>query len=244
VDIDPLERNWMTTDAGERCWRGWRPVNSVDGGWIDLTCPISPDVPRLRKFPPPSVEKVSSMPEHASSVTRIKMVCHTGTHMDAPCHFIPDAPAVDQIPLDRLYGPGVVVRPDANAHPEVPQGDLEASGATAGDIVIVDTGWWRHGGGDGDHPCLSEAAAWWLVERGVKLLATDLPTPDLATCRRSDDFDWPVHRILLGHGVLIAENLTNLGSLPSRIEAILLPLPIAGSDGSPVRALARPRDRR
>jgi kynurenine formamidase len=224
--------------VGELRWSGWRPVTSGRDGWLDLTHQISPRTPRLEKFAAPSVEKVSSMPEQASSVTRIEMVCHTGTHLDAPCHFIPDGPAVDEIPLERLYGPGVVARPDGKDQ-ELSPGDLEASGAAAGDIVILDTGWWRRGGGDGDHPCLSEEAAWWLVQRGVKLLATDLPTPDRAICRREADFDWPVHRILLGHGVLIAENLTNLGRLPQRVEAMCLPLPIAGADGSPARVLAR-----
>lgn len=178
------------------------------------------------------------MPEHPSSVTRLTMVCHTGTHVDAPCHFIPGAPAIDEIPLECLHGPAVVLRRSAGGERMVQRGDLERCGAAAGDIVFLDTGWWEQGGGDGDHPWLSEAAAWWLVERQVKLLATDLPTPDLPVCRREADFDWPVHRILLGHGVLIAENLTNLGLLPSRTEAMILPLPIVGADGSPSRVLA------
>ncbi len=232
----------MTGSSGLPRWHGWPPVNLAEVEWTDLTYPISHEVPRLVKFAPPSIAKVSSMPEHASSVTRIEMVCHTGTHVDAPCHFIAGAPAVDEIPLDRLYGPGVVVRAHVAAGGEVCPNELETGGVADGDIVILDAGWWRPGGGDGDHPCLSEEAAWWLVEHGVKLLATDLPTPDLATCRREPDFDWPVHKILLGHGVLIAENLTNLDRLPERVEVMLLPLPIVGSDGSPARALARAVD--
>ena len=107
-----------------------------------------------------------------------------------------------------------------------------------GDIVILDTGWWRTPG-DGEHPSVGEPAARWLVECGVKLLAVDLPTPDLAVHRRPENFDWPVHRMLLGHGVLIGENLANLGELPDRVEAMFMPLPIAGADGSPARVLVR-----
>jgi arylformamidase len=233
----------MRASAGRSAWHGW---SSPDGGvaeWTDLTFRISADVPRLRKFSAPLIEKVASIPDDPASVTRLDIVCHTGTHVDAPCHFIPGAPGVDEIPLQRLHGPAVVVHAHVGAGGEVRADDLSRSGAAAGDIVILDTGWWRGGGGEGDHPYLTEDAARWLVERRVKLLATDLPTPDLAVARRGDDFDWPVHRILLGHGVLIAENLTNLGGLPPRVEAMLVPLPIAGSDGSPVRALARAVDR-
>jgi kynurenine formamidase len=233
----------MTAGTRQAGWHGWPATGGGESEWTDLTYRISVEVPRLAKFAAPSIEKISSIAEHACSVTRLDIVCHTGTHVDAPCHFIPGAPGVDEIPLQRLHGPAVVVRVDVGAGGEVGVDDLARSGPAAGDIVILDTGWWRGGGGDGDHPCLSEDAARWLVERGVKLLATDLPTPDLAISRRVDDFDWPVHRILLGRGVLIAENLTNLGGLAPRVDAMLMPLPIAGSDGSPVRALARSANR-
>jgi kynurenine formamidase len=233
----------MTAAAGQQTWMGWPASDRARDGWIDLTHRISAETPRLAKFAPPSIEQVATMPEHPSSVTRLDMVCHTGTHLDAPCHFIPGAPAADEIPLERVHGPAVVARASVGAGGQVGVHELERSGARPGDIVILDTGWWRSGGGDGDHPCLGEEAARWLVARGVKLLATDLPTPDLAICRRPQGFDWPVHRLLLAHGVLIAENLTNLGALAPQVEAMLLPLPIAGSDGSPVRALARPIER-
>lgn len=229
----------MSAVPGERNWTGWSGPPAGETGWVDFTYPITPDVPRLMKFAAPCIRKVASMPEDPYSVTSLEVVCHTGTHLDAPRHFIPAAPAIDEIPLERLIGPGVVVRPDLGSRREVRASDLESSDARAGDITILDAGWWRGGGGDGDHPYLADEAAWWLVERGVKALATDLPTPDLPAGRRGPDFDWPVHRILLGHGVLIAENLTNLTLPQGRVEAMLLPLPIAGADGSPARVLAR-----
>ena len=86
------------------------------------------------------------------------------------------------------------------------------------------------------------AAAQWLVERGVKLVGVDFATPDLAVDRRAEGFDWPVHHILLSHGVLIAEHLTNLHALAGRrIEAMFLALNIEGADGAPARVVARPR---
>ena len=112
--------------------------------------------------------------------------------------------------------------------------------------MLIDTGWAAHfGTGLYDrHPSLSVDAARWLVDQHVKLVGMDTPTPDLPVDRRPDGFDWPVHHVLLSHGVLIVEHLTGLTELAGqRIEAFLLPLRIEGSDGSPVRAVARRLDR-
>jgi arylformamidase len=228
-------------EAAGASWGGWPSPTVTGQPWLDLTHPISPEVPRLKKFAPPRVEKISSIPEQPSSVTRIEMVCHTGTHLDAPNHFVPDAPGVDEIPLERLYGAATVIHARVPRGGEVGVAELEAAPIAPGEIVILDTGWWRQPG-DGDHPYLSVDAARWLVHRAVTLLATDLPTPDLPVRRRDARFDWPVHRILLGNGVLIAENLANLGSLPPRVQASVMPLPIVGADGAPARVLVRPAE--
>jgi kynurenine formamidase len=112
-----------------------------------------------------------------------------------------------------------------------------------GDIVAIDTGWsgkWRTTDWD-RQPCLSVEAARWLLDKQVKLIAVDTPTPDLPLDRRPPDFFWPVHRALLRDGILIAEQLANLRALSGRrVEFIFGPLPIEGSDGSPARVLARP----
>jgi len=113
----------------------------------------------------------------------------------------------------------------------------------AGDIVLLDTGWAQYVNTERyeDHPSLSAAAAQWLVDHRVKMLGVDFSTPDLTIHKRPEDFDWPVHHILLAHGILIAEHVTNLGALSNqRAEILFLALPLAGSDGSPARALARP----
>jgi kynurenine formamidase len=79
------------------------------------------------------------------------------------------------------------------------------------------------------------------VEHQVKLLGVDFSTPDLTAHKRPSGFTWPVHQILLSQGVLVAEHLTNLAPLANtRVEAMFLALPIAGSDGAPARVLARP----
>jgi arylformamidase len=231
-------------------WQGWPSLPTLRtggalGDWVDLTYSFSPDVPHVGMFPAPTLTRLAEMPAQPLNVTRMETVVHVGTHVDAPRHFVLDGPAMEAIPLDRLMGPGVVVRLDKPAYGVVEPADLDRAepGIRPGDIVAIDTGWGeRWGTPDWDRqPCLSVAAARWLVDRGVKLLAVDTPTPDLPLDRRPADFTWPVHRTLLRHGTLIAEQLANLRALAGRrAEFLLAPLPIVGSDGSPARVLARP----
>jgi arylformamidase len=79
------------------------------------------------------------------------------------------------------------------------------------------------------------------VDRQVKLLAVDTPTPDIPVDKRPPGFDWPVHHTLLGDGVLISEQVANAHSLVGRrAEFLFLPLNIVGGDGAPARVLGRP----
>jgi kynurenine formamidase len=211
--------------------------------WVDLSHALDEDVPRIALFRPPSYTAVMSMPEDPMSVTRMDMIVHTGTHVDAPSHFIAGGESIDQLGIDRLSGRGVVCRVDA--------GDDEVYGLDAlvdreliqaGDLVVLDTGWWRHFGSDRyhRHPSLSTDVATWLVDSGVALVGVDVATPDIPVHLRSEGFGWPIHQILLGAGVVIAEHLTGLGALSGqRVELVLAPLNIRGADGSPVRALGR-----
>lgn len=213
-------------------------------GWTDLSHTLVNDLPRIPAFPQPRFDRFLSLPEDPMNVTHIDMVCHVGTHVDAPCHFIPDGQSMDQIELDRLGGHGVVCRVDPECGPLINAGDLrDRDQIGRGDIVILHTGCSRHFGTAryDDHPSLSLELAHWLVEREVKLVAVDTPTPDLPVARREAGFDWPVHQILLGAGVLISEHVTNLDALAGqRVEAVFAPIAIGGADGGPVRALARP----
>src|SRR5581483_7571084 len=203
----------------------WRPLPAPPpsipaGPWLDLSHPLSPELARIPFFPPARFVRIMSMPADRLNVTEMQMVCHFGTHVDAPCHFIPDAPAFHEIPLERLHGPGVVWRVDATPYQEIDAAILDRlrPAATPGDIVLLDTGWAaRLGTKEYErNPALTVDAAEWLVARGVKLVGVDFATPDLAVDRRPADFDWPVHHVLLAQGVLIAEHLTNLRPLAGR----------------------------
>ncbi|HXQ23160.1 MAG TPA: cyclase family protein [Candidatus Acidoferrales bacterium] len=232
-------------------WHGWRepsaPLVRGGGAWQELSHPLRADLARISFFPEARFRRIMSMPKDPLNVTEIQMVCHFGTHVDAPCHFIPDGPAFHEIPLDRLYGPGVVWRLRCEPYGLIEPEMLEQAGPPLrpDDVLILDTGWAAHFGTElyDQNPSLSLAAAEWLVEHGVKLIGVDFATPDLAVNRRPPGFRWPVHHVLLSQGVLIGENLTNLGPLVGRrVEVMFLALNITGADGAPARVIARPTD--
>ncbi|WP_179274226.1 cyclase family protein [Rhodococcus sp. 06-221-2] len=212
--------------------------------WTDLSHPLDPRAPRIAIFPAPSFATVAEMPADPMTVSQMDMVVHTGTHVDAPCHFVAGAESIDEIDLSRLTGEGVVCRVEA--------GEDEVYGLDAlvdrelvreGDIVVLETGWWCHVGTPlyARHPSLSVDLARWLVDRRVSMIAVDTGTPDVPVQLRPEGFNWPVHQILLGAGVLIAEHVTNLTALSGqRVELMFAPLNIRGSDGAPVRAVGRP----
>lgn len=230
-------------------WRGWntsdmsRPARTA-GGWIDLTWPLSPSVPRMSSFPPPRIERVASIPEEPLNITELSMIVHVGTHVDSPRHFFSDGPALDDVPLARLMGAGVVWRIDKPLDGMIEPADFERMRPRleSGDILLLDTGVIQYVGTPeyDRHAALSVAAAEWLVVKRVKLLAVDTPTPDIPIHKRPQGFDWPVHRTLLRDGVLISEQVANARSLAGRrVELLFLPLNIVGGDGAPARVLGR-----
>ncbi len=183
---------------------------------------------------------------------------HGGTHLDAPIHFAEGRWTADEIPLDRLRGPAVVVdvTPQAAANPDllVRVRHLEADEAAHGRvpdgaIVLVRTGWARYWAdparylgtavrGDTAHlhfPGLSDEAARWLVTaRRVRAVGIDTASID-----RGQSTDFRAHRALAAADVVVFENLAGLDALPARGAVFLgLPMKIRGGSGGPLRAIA------
>ncbi len=169
---------------------------------------------------------------------------HIGTHADAPRHFIPNGGTIDEVPLETLIGPATVVDfTDCRPLQEIGVADLKNRlGAKAPVRLILRTGWSEYFGNlkfYNEYPFLSENAAHWLVEQGVRLIAMDTPSPDNPSHSRGTLKDSPNHKVLLGAGVVLVEYVANLKALTSReVELLVMPLKLKGCDGSPVRCVA------
>ncbi len=218
---------------------------------IDLTHPLRNDMPVWPGHPVfqqtvvSSFEKGNTAGNHSVCLSE-----HTGTHFDAPYHFVPDGRTIDRVPLERFFGRLLTIDATAQvADSDLPPGAILAFEAAhgpikPGDAVMFRYGWdvfWEHPTNAArfsvDWPGLSRTAAELLVNRGVRLAGTDCLSIDRAG---STTFD--AHHILLGADILIGENFANLGLLPPICRLTALPLPIEGGTGSPVRAVAHVDD--
>jgi len=230
------------------------------GRLVDLTHPFDADTvywPTARHF---SLEPVARGVTAGGWWYAANDFCaaeHGGTHLDAPIHFAEGRWTADQVPLDRLVGPAVVVDLTAKADRDrdalVLPADLaafEAGGRIPdGAIVLIHTGWDRYWTdharylgsatpGDVAHlhfPGLGgEAAAWLTTARHVRAVGIDTASID-----RGASHDFRAHRALTNANVPIFENLTGLEMLPPRGAVFLgLPMKIGGGSGAPLRAVA------
>ncbi|MFU7598130.1 cyclase family protein [Legionella pneumophila] len=187
-------------------------------------------------------DSTSETPFRVQSLT---MPAGMGTHMDAPAHCCPDGLSIDQIPLDQLVSPCVVIDVSTKAHAlyNVTPQDIVDFEKTHGLIqpdsfVIMKTGWSRFWGNplqyrnNHNFPSVSAETATLLVSRGIVGLGIDTLSPD-----RPDD-DFPVHRILLNSGRYIVENIANSEQLPSIGSFVMaFPLKIKQATEAPMRLI-------
>lgn len=206
--------------------------------YIDLTHPMETGMPIYPDDPIPAVDAFPSSPPWR--LTQLRLGSHTGTHIDAASHYIPDGRTIEAYPLERcvLFGHVVRIRGLAGAvaigWKEVAQ---QLPPDVAGTAVVFDTGWAAHWGSEDyfRHPYLSEETCRELVALRVGLIGTDALNVDDTVAG-----DGHAHRLLLGADVPIVENLANLQRLQPmrRYGFAFAPLLLPGVDGSPVRAYA------
>jgi len=210
---------------------------------VDLSHPIADGQPSYPKDPPLRITSYRTIAADGCNVSSIAMGSHQGTHLDAPYHFFDDGATLDQVPLDRFFGPARLVdlAPGGGLGPRTPiTPEMLAAHAAAfepGGRVLYRTGWSSRFGSPEfftDLPSLTRDAAQWIADRRIVLLGMDTPTPSKIAGREC-------HHILLGKGVeiVIVEGLTNLDRLPPRFTLMAFPLNFQGRDGSPVRAVAQ-----
>lgn len=167
---------------------------------------------------------------------------HSGTHIDAPRHFIKDGPTIETISLDRLVGDASVL--DFSALPDfhnITKDELIACvDGRPVTRIICRFDWDIKALGTNeyysDHPFFSEEACQWLVDNGCKVIALDTPQPDNPKHGRGATKDAPNHKILLGNNVIIAECLVNIRDITQReVQLFVAPIRLKDGDGAPAR---------
>jgi len=196
---------------------------------IDISVPIRPGMPTYPGDPTVTLERVKALADgDGVNLSRVDLGAHTGTHVDAPLHFIDGAEATETLPLDALVGPARVL--DLTAAKQLDAAAFE--GVELAERVLLKTSnseLWARGTFAEDALQLDGGAAQVLVDGGVRLVGIDYLSIG----------DHDAHRVLLGAGVVPVEGLDLRGVEPGDYDLICAPLKLVGSDGAPARVLLR-----
>jgi kynurenine formamidase len=211
---------------------------------VDLSRPVGPATQPYPGDPAPALAPSSTLDGDGYRSTEVRMGSHSGTHADAPYHFLPDGARLDELPLELFTGPAVVV--DATGRPDrspVTAADLAPwrDRFRPGAVVLVRTGWAAYYGTGRyfDHPYLAGDAARLLVDSGVRTVGVDTLSPDPTPHGGHPAGDWAAHTTVLGAGGTIIENLCRLELLDFPDPWFsAFPLRLDSGDGAPVRAVA------
>lgn len=211
------------------------PVSESE--WIDISVPVYTGMPVWPGDEPMRREQMLFLEKgDACNLSRMTLSVHTGTHMDAPRHFVMDAPAMETLPLDAVLGPARVIEildPVAIQPHELPE-DLQA-----GERILFKTlnsaVAWQNAGFYENFVYISKEAAAVLAQRRVRTVGLDY----LSVGGFFKD-GAETHEALLGAGIWVIEGLDLSQVTPGRYELACLPLKLIGSDGAPARAALRP----
>ena len=194
----------------------------------DLTRIIGPDMRVYPGDPQPKFEPHATIKDNSVNVTRIALGSHSGTHVDAPWHFLKEGNSIDAEPIDKFIGEAAII--DASGKNTITAEDFSGYDIRSNDIVLIYTG---TGDRLTDFAYLDISAAKFIVEHEAKCVGIDT-----ASVEKYGNKNAPVHKLLLARNIGIIENLTNLkGFVGRRMFFVCLPLPLKGVDGSPARAV-------
>jgi kynurenine formamidase len=205
---------------------------------VDDATQVYPGDPEVR------LEPATTLAAHGVNVLGVHIGSHSGTHVDAPYHFVEDGARIDELDPRLFVGPATVLDVRGKGQRErVTAEDLRPyeNRLSGGVIAVVRTGWEEHYGTPlyYDHPFLDRGAAQLLLDAGVRTVAVDALNVDETVLEGEQPDGYPAHHLILGAGGVIAENLANLGAIDFPEPLIsLLPIKLGGSDGAPVRAVA------
>ena len=209
---------------------------------VDLTLTVSDEIPTFPSSPQPSFIPWENVKEDGYNLELLFLSTHTGTHMDAPYHFLEKGAKIHEISLKKLVSEAVLIKSKKKGGESITKTDIQKFEKKHGKIasfssVIFYTGWQRNLQKKyyfTKNPGLSVSAAKYLASKKINLVGIDSPSIDLGK-----DSKFSVHQIFAKKGILIVENLASLEKIKSsKFHLVVLPLKLKNATGSPVRAIA------
>jgi arylformamidase len=208
----------------------------VKKGWIDISVPLHDDMVHWTGDPPVQVVRVSDVERGDShTLSKISMGSHTGTHIDAPLHFIKKGMAIDEAPLSSLVGRARVL--EIKDTESIKLAELTNYGIRQGERILFKTGnskLWQSERFVEEFVFISDEAAEFLAHRHIKVVGIDY-----LSVGGYKHGGFP-HKVLLGAGTWIIEGLNLSQVEPGYYYLVCLPLRIEHGDGAPARAIIRP----
>ena len=206
----------------------------------DLTIPISEKIPTFAGSPAPHFIKWDSLDSDDYNLEMMFCSTHTGTHIDAPYHFVKSGAKIHQLDPFRFLQNAILIRVRAGRNQSITKSHILSFEKKHGKIpdgatIIFATGWNDNLSRKDffSNPGLAESAAKYLASKKANLVGIDSPSID-----PGNNTKYTAHHVLLRANVLILENLCNLSKLKTNFNLVALPLHLKNSTGSPVRAVA------
>jgi arylformamidase len=205
--------------------------------WIDISVPVRNGMVHWPGDPPFHIERAHDQEKgDAATVSQMTLGVHTGTHMDAPLHFIRNGRTIDEMPLDATVGRARVVQIDDPK--SIKREELLAQAISAGERILFKTAnsakAWSSDKFEEDFVFIAQDAARYLAERGVLCVGVDY----LSVGGFHEDGP-ETHHALLEAGVWIIEGLDLKAIEPGEYDMACLPLKLIGAEGAPARAILR-----
>ena len=184
------------------------------------------------------IEQLATINKEGRETRKVTFGTHTGTHIDAPRHFIENGGTVEKIPISKLIGSVQIVDFSYLKEEESVTLDMIKS-IKISKKMIFKFGWgtkWGDMKFYNKYPFFTKEAAEYMVSQGVELVGHDTPSPDASYVISSKE-DSPVHKIFLKNNVILVEYIANMETIPDYDDwtIVVSPLRLKDADGSPAR---------
>ncbi len=207
--------------------------------YLDLTHRLHSNINVYPGTPKPVIEDIHHVKTDSFAEKRLTLYSHHGTHIDSQRHVLEEGSFLDDLPLDRFFGTGIVLRIHGLAELESIHSEellRRLPALLEADFLLIDSGWGKHWGTsiyDQNSPKVSTEIIHWLVEHRKKGIGVDAHSIDSMNCLTN-------HRIALSGSLMILENLNQVHLLPDTLfQLTALPLLYTEADGAPARIVAQ-----